>query len=313
MHSRLQHLTLAICCHNRASRLPALAQALLTQECPIPFQVLFVNNNSRDNTESVLRELCTKHPKLFRYVNEQKQGIVHARNRAIEESLDSDILAFIDDDELPRPGLLATAVQCLENGADCVGGRVHVNFEGQPRPKWLTDDLLGFLAEVDYGDSVFAIHNTETPLWTANIAYRTKLFEDGLRFDRRYNRAGHAVGGGEDLVMFETLLRRKTPMQYCPHMVVDHFVEPWRLHRRYFLRLHYHSGIKSGMWDMPRYDNEIFGIPPFLFRQALMQCLRLFSKCLKRGTGVMRQAMNVTHAIGMIIGTHRRKRASESG
>ena len=40
------------------------------------------------------------HP--IRFVKEEQQGIVHARNRAIEESLESPYLAFIDVDE-PAP------------------------------------------------------------------------------------------------------------------------------------------------------------------------------------------------------------------
>ena len=99
---------------------------------------------------------------------------------------------------LPCPGLLAAAVDALSvRGALCVGGKVDIVLPGQ-RPAWLQDELFAFLAEVDHGNEAFWISDVSTPIWTANIAYDMKLFRDHpeLRFDARYNRRGHGVGGG---------------------------------------------------------------------------------------------------------------------
>lgn len=52
------------------------------------------------------------------------------------------------------------------------------------------------------------------PIWACNIAYRTALFKDGLLFDQRYNRKSKGIGGGEDAMMFQALLDRKTEMGY---------------------------------------------------------------------------------------------------
>ena len=97
--------TLAICTFNRADRLPGLAEAMLAQQSPIPFELLFVNNNSTDDTLEVLKDLAQRHANV-RFVTEAEQGIVPARNRAIAEALDNDYMLFMDDDELPGDGLL---------------------------------------------------------------------------------------------------------------------------------------------------------------------------------------------------------------
>lgn len=305
-------LTFAFCTYNRADRLEELVAAMRAQDCPIPFEILAVNNNSKDNTLAILEGLAARPGVPLRFVTETAQGIVPARNRALAEALHSDILVFIDDDEMPRGGLLQAACDALLNeAAACAGGRVTVNFAPRVRPPWLGDELLGFLAAVDYGAKPFWIKHPDTPVWTANVAYDMRLFRDEpeLRFDPRYNRAGTAVGGGEDIAMFNQLLARGTPIRYRPDMQVEHFVEPWRLRRRYFLKLHYQAGLRKGLHDLPVYDKTILGVPPFLITQFLRHSLQILTLVITRRSGILRQAMNATHAWGMLTGYSKRTRS----
>lgn len=303
-------LTVAFCTYNRADRLENLVAAMRAQTCPVPFEILAVNNNSNDNTVAILEKLIQQPGARLRFVTETTQGIVPARNRALMESIDSDILVFIDDDELPCPGLLQAACNALLNeGAACAGGRVTVNFSPHIRPRWLGDELLGFLAAVDYGERAFWITDSDTPVWTANVAYNMRLFRDdpSLRFDPRYNRAGTAIGGGEDIAMFNQLLSRGIQIRYRPDMQVKHFVESWRLQRRYFLKLHYQAGLRKGQHDLPKFENTVLGVPPFLIVQFFNHCLRTLWLVIARRNGILRQAMNATHAWGMIAGYARRQ------
>lgn len=298
-------LTFAFCTYNRADRLENLVAAMRAQDCPIPFEILAVNNNSKDNTLAILENLAARPGVSLRFVTETEQGIVPARNRAIEEALESDILVFIDDDELPQAGLLNAAHDAIVNeGAECVGGRVEVDFTPHRRPAWLEDDLLGFLAEVKHGNAPFWITDDRTPIWTANIAYDMRLFRDhpALRFDKRYNREGSGMGGGEDAILFRTLLARGTKIRYRPDMAVWHFIEPWRLKRSYFLKLHYRAGLRVGRHELPAYPRILFGIPPFLVTQCVQQSLKVLGMYLTGQPGALRQAMNATHAMGCLVG-----------
>lgn len=303
-------LTFAFCTYNRADRLENLVAAMRTQDCPVTFEILAINNNSKDNTLTILKNLADQPGALLRFVTETAPGIVPARNRAIKEALDSDILVFLDDDELPQTGLLNAAYDAIANeGAQCAGGRVEVDFTPHGRPVWLEDDLLGFLAEVKHGDAPFWITDDSTLIWTANIAYDMRLFRNdlGLRFDQRYNREGADVGGGEDAIMFRTLLSRGANIRYRPDMAVQHFVDSWRLKRTYFLKLHYRAGIRYGRLQMPDYDKTILGVPPFLVTQFFKQCLKTITKWAHAQPGLLRQAMNAAHALGTIKGYRSRQ------
>ncbi len=298
-------LTYAFCTFNRADRLDALVAAMRAQKCPIPFEILAVNNNSTDGTAAVLERLSALPGPPLRVVTESVQGIVAARNRAVEESLNSDIMVFIDDDELPLPGTLTGAVAAVvDEGAQCAGGRVQVDFSEHRRPSWLGDELLGFLAAVDYGETPFWITDLETPVWTANVAYDMRLFRDDpdLRFDQRYDRVGKGVGGGEDVLMFRALIARRIPMRYRPDMCVLHDIEPWRLRRSYFLKLHYQSGYRYGLHELPAYGRTFLGMPPFLASQLGKKSFQALSMYALRRRGSLRQMMNAAHALGSIRG-----------
>jgi len=302
-------VVVAFCTYNRADRLPGLVAALRAQACDEPFELLVVDNNSSDDTPGVLRALAKQPGRRLRVVRELQQGIVPARNRLVEEAAAAEFLLMMDDDELPLSGWVQAGLVALrDEGFNCVGGRVRVKFDPQPRPAWLRDELLGFLAEVDHGDEPFVITGHGTPIWTANVGYRTSLFKDGLRFDLRYSRVGKDVGGGEDVVMFERLLTLGCRMGYSPGMGVEHFVESWRLHRGYFLKLHYTSGLLAGLHATDVSGRTLFGAPLYLYPQALRQAWRTLAAVTGGRGRWLRQGMNFTHACGRIVGTWRRAR-----
>lgn len=304
-------ISFAVCTYNRATRLESLINAMRAQRCSAPYEILIVNNNSTDDTLEVLSRLAGGAGAPLRYVTEVVQGIVPARNRAISESLSSDILVFIDDDELPSPDLLDAARHAIEiEGARCVGGRIDLHYSGEKHPNWLDDELQGFLGAVDYGRDPFWITDDSHPLWTGNVAFDVSLFRDepSLRFDSRYNRAGHGVGGGEDAAMFRILLDRRIRMRYRPDMAVTHLIDKKKLKRKYFLYLHYRAGLRFGAHELGDIGRGVFGVPPFMIRQLLEQAVKWGSMMLRRHPQTVRQGMNVCHALGTVIGYLRRPR-----
>ncbi len=296
--------TIAICTYNRAANLPPLVHGVREQIVDTDFDILVVDNNSTDDTPKVCRRLAAEPGAPLKYVFEPEQGIIYARNRAISETLTQDYLVFIDDDEMPRAGLVASAVNALrDEGAHCVGGRITVVLPGG-RPPWFSDELFGFLGQLDNGTEPLWVCDKSTPVWSGNVAYRTEIFraDDTLRFDQRYNRAGHGVGGGSDAIMFWRLLEEQHPIRYRPDMVVEHHVEPWRLKRRYFVHLHHRNGYRHGRFRAEKADKEWFGAPLFLYRQGAQQAMRALQSLVLNRDDMVRTAMNAAYTLGDLRG-----------
>ncbi|ODU12268.1 MAG: glycosyltransferase [Thiobacillus sp. SCN 64-35] len=302
-------LTVAFCTFKRADRLDKLVTALRAQNSPVPFDILAVNNDSPDDTLDVLARLQALPGAPLRVVTEAAPGIVPARNRALAEAIDSGILVFIDDDELPQPGFLEAAHDAITNeGAQCAGGRIEIDFSPCGRPAWLDDEVAGFLGRLDHGSAPLWITDEATPVWSGNTAYAMKFFRDhpGLRFDSRYNRAGEGIGGGEDAMMLRGLLLLGAKIRYRPDMAVWHAVDRWKLNPRYFLKLHYQAGLRQAQFRLPDFPAPLLGIPPFLVRQFFSHSLKTLGLLLTGKPGLVRQAMNASNALGVMVGYRRR-------
>jgi len=302
-------LTVAFCTYRRADRLDRLLAALRAQDCPTDFEILAVNNASPDDTLDVLARLQALPGAPLRVVTEPAPGIVPARNRALSEARDRDILVFIDDDELPEPGFLRTAHDAImREGAHCVGGRIEIDFSVHARPVWLDDEIAGFLGRLDHGTTPRWIESDQTPVWSGNTAYAMAFFRahPELRFDARYNREGADVGGGEDAAMLRALLGLGARIRYRPDMAVLHAVDAWKLSRGYFVKLHYRAGLRQGQFRLPDFPRTVLGIPPFLIAQFVRHGLKTLGLLPAGRAALVRQAMNAANALGVIVGYRRR-------
>lgn len=297
-------LTIAICSYNRASQIASLVRALRELACPIPCEILVVNNNSSDNTLEVLARLASETGFPLRYVTESTQGIVHARNRAIEECLHSEYLLFMDDDELPFPTQLTATVDTLMNeGADCAGGKYILKFLA-PVPRWLTEKLHPHLGKLDHGDQAFWIKDKNTPLWTGNIAFNMNIFRDDptLRFDSRFNRIGEQMGGGEDITLFRRLLTEGKKIRYRPDMAIHHLIGENRLQKSYFLKIAWGSGYRAGKY-MPDLENRtILRIPIYHYGNIMQNAWRCLIDTITCKPSAFEFFLALTRNIAICIG-----------
>ena len=97
-------LSVVICTYNRGKYLPMVLDSLKIQQYPTDsFEIVLINNNSTDNTESITKTYQQENPQIpLHYIVEYNQGISHARNRGVTSSK-GEIIVFIDDDETVEP------------------------------------------------------------------------------------------------------------------------------------------------------------------------------------------------------------------
>ena len=90
---------------NRADMLSTtidrIAQQTVSRDC---YEVLVVDNNSSDNTQSVLNQKAATYPNLRGFI-QLKPGAAATRNVGIREA-SGDVVLFIDDDIFAEPDLI---------------------------------------------------------------------------------------------------------------------------------------------------------------------------------------------------------------
>ena len=120
--------------YNRAHLLEGTLEALASQEVPgsLEWEIVVVDNNSRDATAQVTTAFSKTTATRVRYVFEPQQGLSHARNRGIREARGA-IIAFTDDDVLPASDWIAEIAAAIDRWkADGVGGRILPRWETSP-------------------------------------------------------------------------------------------------------------------------------------------------------------------------------------
>ena len=108
--------SIVICTRNRAPVVVRAIHGALAEAASAGAELLVVDNASTDATPSAVAELQQQAASPFRVLREPEVGLSAARNRGLKEAC-GDIVAFLDDDAVPRKGWLAALLACV---ATCV-------------------------------------------------------------------------------------------------------------------------------------------------------------------------------------------------
>ncbi|HEY8589126.1 MAG TPA: glycosyltransferase family A protein [Naasia sp.] len=211
----------------------AQASALLAEGVLSRAGIVVVDNDAEASGRAVVG------PEYFGvpagYAVESTRGIPAVRNRLMDESADFRLLAFIDDDELPRADWLRSLVATWrEHGRPAaVMGRVVSIFPSDTDPWIIASGLF---------------QRPQKPTGTAiGVAATGNLLLDldqvrasGVRFDESIG-----LGGGSDTLFSMTLASTGARMIWCNESVTEDTVEVARLSRSWALKRAYSHGNAS--------------------------------------------------------------------
>lgn len=275
--------TILICTYNRARYLADTLDSIAALETPkgVVWDVLVVDNNSNDETRSVVESRISGYPVHLRYLFEGTQGKSNALNTGMRAT-PARIIVFTDDDvRVPAGWLEATVRPLLERrDIEYTGGPVQPVWGG-PRPNWLDErgNLGGTIAVKDHGGEPFIFEDRwKTPLGV-NMAVRRSLVEQIGGFRPEFGRNGKSLLGQEQAEFFYRSRAARARGLYVPAMVLRHVVPASRLTRGYFRRWWYWKGVSHARLHRIHCRTElgldlkkvprIAGVPRFLLSNAL--------------------------------------------
>jgi len=292
--------TVALCTHNHADRLERTLRDLNELRMPqAGWELLVVDNGCRDGTSDLLARHTWSAGWQVRVVREEKLGLSNARNAAIA-SARGEYVIFMDDDETPDPDWLCAYERLIEaHRPDAFGGRQVVLFE-DTRPRWLTDELLGFLGELNRADEVVPLTDPYTPFYGGNFGIRKTVCDIVGFFDDMLGRKGTDNTGGEEVDFYRRLLAAGLKVWWTPEAVIHHRIQAAKLERSYFHDLHY----RMGRVDAIRKRGNGSRVPPLYLYGQLVRALRAVWE-VRRQQGrdaSVRKEMNVAYFLGQIRG-----------
>jgi glycosyltransferase involved in cell wall biosynthesis len=159
--------------HDRAGYLAVTLDSLNAQEIEAPYEVIVVDDGSRDGTPGVVRRAGTRYLR-----HDRPRGVNAARNEGARAA-SSDLIALVDDDVYAPPGWLAAMVEgaAAHPGVEAFGGPIRARFEG-PAPRSCGRELPP-ITTLDLGRE-----DREAGLvWSANMLVRRAALERVGEFD----------------------------------------------------------------------------------------------------------------------------------
>jgi glycosyltransferase involved in cell wall biosynthesis len=237
----MPNISVIICAYNRSQSVAELLDCLLVQESDSPFEVMVVDNNSKDNTREVVESYIPRFGSRLRYFFEPRQGKSFALNSGIRESR-GEILAFLDDDCLVKPDYVNQINKVFEEhgtNMDFYGGKIDAHWVGGSCPPWLSEIISdqteysknderywrrvffrGPLAILDYGKSSFPVDSTQEN-------YKSFLFYGpnmGVRKSALEKIGGYALDRviTQDTEVCLRLIQSRMKGVYVPSVVVEH-------------------------------------------------------------------------------------------
>lgn len=312
---------------NRAAMLDdTLASIARMRTTPgLAWECVVIDNNSTDDTRTVVERHAAGFPVPLRYLFESRQGRSSALNSGIAAAR-ADILVFTDDDVHVADRWLDSACEALSSPTDpsmgFAGGPVRPRWEIPP-PRWLDldrGDLWGTIAIQDHGAVPFVYEEKRKVPLGANMAVRREVFDRAGLFRADLGRTGEGrLVLGQEVPEF--LIRARAAGfrgWYLPAMEVHHHIPAGRLTRQYFRRWWFGKGVSRSALErlQPKTDTgvdltrtpHLLNVPRYMYGSAVRDAfgwLHAFAR--RRPAEAFRRQMMLAYFAGYFW-ARRRKR-----
>jgi glycosyltransferase involved in cell wall biosynthesis len=228
--------SVVVCTRDRATSLRRCLDALDEQlAVPGGFEIIVVDNGSRDGTAALLAQWSAADPVGRRVVEEPTTGLSQARNTGVTAAR-HDVVLFIDDDAIAPRGWVAAHVAAYERDPSVagVGGPVVLGWPNG-RPVWAAPRLEHWWSAVELGDASVPYPGQHGPYGT-NMSVRRSIVSAVDGFRTSLGRRGRNLLSGEEAALWGAVWATGGAIRYEPATLVVHEVTADKLRRTWIVR-----------------------------------------------------------------------------
>jgi glycosyltransferase involved in cell wall biosynthesis len=177
------------------------------------FEVLVVADSCEDDTDRVVSKYAARSPYRLRLLSHQARSAAATRNLGASQA-GGDVLLFLDDDVVPRSGLVRAHIEAQHERGAVLGYSKPVL---PARPDWFQydarrwwEDTFTAFAQPDHRFSY-------RDFFSGNVSMAAELFREVSGFDLSFS------GRLEDYELGLRLLKAGAGLRYSPAAVGDHY------------------------------------------------------------------------------------------
>lgn len=207
------------------------------------YEIVVVDNASKDDTQTVINEMKTHFPGIAS-VFEAKQGLGHARNAGYKQAKGT-YVAFIDDDCLASNEWLQHILHCYEQVKPepwSVGGLI-LPVYNTVKPNWFKDRY-----ETDsWGEQPRYLLRGES-FTGCNMSFRKSILQLYGGFDVAFDMKGDGLSLAGETELFRRMWLAEghtCRLYYSPKAVVRHVIDPYKMTVAYQLKRAFTAGQAS--------------------------------------------------------------------
>ncbi len=276
-------VSVVIVTYNGKEKLHSTLHHLANQiNIDFPYEILLVDNNSKDDTRNISKEIWSKFssPFPFRTCVESIPGTMYARKKGLKESKYRYIL-FCDDDNWLSPNYVKRAYEYITGSSEvaAVGGKGIIEYEkGFTPPDWIKDYernyATGAQGEESGGDTTYRKGCLYSAGMIVNKVWLNKLFQKGFTSSLQ-GRDGKSLRAGEDTELTMALKLIGGKLHYNPDMKFKHFMPANRISWSYLKKMCRSFGYSDFL--LSPYNN---GLQKNYYRRLLKRELLTFKRIL---------------------------------
>lgn len=237
-------MSITICTYNGQAYLSEVIESILAQECfdEIIDKLIIVDNASTDNTKNIILHYQSLEP-LIEYIYESTPGLSHARKHGA--LVNSDWVAYLDDDNLVMPGWIKEAKKYIEENPNIgVFNGVSIpmiRHNATEEEITMLKAIYPSLACTHYNIEQYKA-NVKSELkgpFGAGMILRTKQLKEFLDAGWTHNegRKGEKLGSGEDGEIASSVIEKGFSYGFNKKMALWHIIPAKRLEKNYVKRL----------------------------------------------------------------------------
>lgn len=233
-------ISVIVCCYNSSDKITPTLQHLILQKCRIKYEVILVDNSSRDDTVDVAKSIIRNEGSNldFKIIEEKVQGLSYARLSGIKASK-YEYIVFCDDDNWLSEQYLQKAHDIFQHD-DRIGiafGTSTSVYEVLP-PNWFYD----FEQALAVGMEGQKTGRIEPPLvpWGAGMILRKAIFNKVIGAEATSilsDRKGKNLSSGGDTEICYQFRKAGYDWWYDTDLNLHHFISKERIEWKYLKNL----------------------------------------------------------------------------